>query len=89
VGVGAVIKFTLANERTHFLKIVGWFNQAINNQPILLMDGPTILHENLKKAQLTVADLHSKLREANVLNYRQVKAVVFETTGDVSVLHTN
>ncbi len=53
------------------------------------MDGPKILHENLKKAQLTVADLHSKLREANVFNYNQVKAVVFETTGDVSVPHSD
>ena len=67
----------------------GWFNQAVDTQPLLLMNGTEILHENLKKAQLTVADLHSKLREANVLNYSQVKAVVFETTGDVSVLHAD
>ncbi|MEQ9440654.1 MAG: DUF421 domain-containing protein [Cyclobacteriaceae bacterium] len=67
---------------------VSWFSQAIDNQPILLMDGPTILHENLRKAQLSEDDLRAKLREANVLNYSQVKAVVFETTGDVSVLHS-
>jgi len=29
-----------------------------------------------------------KLREANVLRLSQVRAVVFETTGDISVLHT-
>lgn len=67
---------------------LSWFSSAVDNQPLLLMDGPNILHENLQKAQLSEDDLRSKLREANVLNYQQVKAVVFETTGDVSVLHT-
>ena len=28
-----------------------------------------------------------KLREANVLNTNQIRAVVLETTGDISVLH--
>ena len=68
---------------------LGWFSSVVDNQPLLIMDGSTILRENLKKAQLTESDLRAKLREANVLNYDQVKAVVFETTGDVSVLHTS
>ncbi|WKN45831.1 DUF421 domain-containing protein [Tunicatimonas pelagia] len=68
---------------------LSWFSKVADNQPLLLMDGSTILHENLKKSQLTESDLRAKLREANVLNYIQVKAVVFETTGDVSVLHTS
>ncbi len=67
---------------------ISWFSDVIDNQPLLLMDGPKILHDNLRKAQLSEDDLRSKLREANVLNYNQVKAVVFETTGDVSVLHS-
>jgi uncharacterized membrane protein YcaP (DUF421 family) len=53
------------------------------------MDGNTILHNNLKKARVTEGDLRSKLREANVLNLSQVRAVVFETTGDISVLHSS
>ena len=61
--------------------------QVVDNSPILLMAGGRILRENLRKANVTEDDLRAKLREANVLNYTQVKAVVFETTGDVSVLH--
>ena len=53
------------------------------------MDGQTILHENLKKARVTESDLRSKLREANVLDLSQVRAVIFEATGDISVLHTS
>ena len=66
-----------------------WFSEAVDNDPLLLMQGSKILHENLKKAHLSEDDLRSKLREANVLNYGQVKAVVFETTGDISVLHSD
>jgi uncharacterized membrane protein YcaP (DUF421 family) len=51
------------------------------------MDGATILEDNLRKARVTRGDLRSKLREANVTDLSQLKAVVFETTGDISVLH--
>jgi uncharacterized membrane protein YcaP (DUF421 family) len=60
---------------------------ALDNSPLLLMDGERILHANLAVARVTLDDLHGKLREAGILRYEQVRAVVFETTGDVSVLH--
>lgn len=62
------------------------FSSLIDNEPLLLMDGPTILEHNLKKARVTKDDLRAKLREANVIDLSQVRAVVFETTGDISVL---
>ncbi len=58
----------------------------IDNSPVLLMDGPTILHENLSRVRVTQKDLYGKLREANVVNLKQVRAVVLESTGDISVL---
>lgn len=64
------------------------FEKLIGNTPLLLMDGSTLLHENLKKARVTEADLRSKLREANILEASQIRAVVFEATGDISVLHS-
>ncbi|TWU08512.1 DUF421 domain-containing protein [Stieleria varia] len=63
-------------------------SKAMDNQPLLLMAGSEIIHENLRKANMTQQDLFGKLREANAMNFKQVKAVVFETTGDVSVLHS-
>ena len=47
-----------------------------------------IYYDNLKKARVTESDLRGKLREANVIQLSEVRAVVFETTGDVSVLHS-
>ena len=59
----------------------------LENEPLLLMKNGKILTENLISAQITQQDLIAKLREANVLQFSEVQAVVFEATGDVSVLH--
>ena len=64
------------------------FENAVSNTPILLMKDGEIFYANLKKALVSQADLMAKLREANVLQLSQVRAVIFETTGDISVLHS-
>jgi uncharacterized membrane protein YcaP (DUF421 family) len=64
-------------------------SSLISNKPLLLMDGGEILHENLKYARIEKTQLIAKLREANVIDYSQVKAVVLEATGDISVLHSS
>ena len=63
------------------------FARFVENQPLLLMKGAQVLEDNLKRAKVTKSDLRAKLREANVTRLSQVKVVVFETTGDISVLH--
>lgn len=66
-----------------------FFRKLATNDPLLLMKDGTILHKNLRSANIGEGDLIAKLREANVLNYQEVKAVVLESTGDMSVLHTS
>jgi uncharacterized membrane protein YcaP (DUF421 family) len=63
--------------------------RTVDNAPLLVMAGPEILRDNLRAAQMTEGDLYAKLREANVTQLRQVRAVVMESTGDVSVLHAD
>lgn len=63
------------------------FKQAVDNTPTLLVRDGQILWDNMKSARITKDDLFSKLREANVTTMKSVRAVVLETTGDVSVLH--
>lgn len=58
-----------------------------DNTPLLLMAGDRVLADNLRRGSVTRSDLRGKLREANVVHYGQVLAVVLETTGDISVLH--
>lgn len=80
-----VLQHVVARFRLHSRLV----SQLVDNEPLLVMDGTTVLEENLSTAGLTKEDLRSKLREANVLRWEQVKAVVVETTGDVTVLHAD
>lgn len=86
VTIGVVVlyaaQFVVAKLRQY-----GLLGGAVDNSPLLLMDGGRVLHDNMAMARVTLDDLHGKLREANVLDYPQVHAVVIETTGDISVLH--
>lgn len=65
-----------------------WLRQSVDNEPLLLMDKEQVLEGNLRKARVSMSDLKGKLREANVTHRSQILAVVFESTGDVSVLHS-
>lgn len=71
---------------------VAWLRQRtdvmgiVDNRPLLLMHGATILHDHLRRSRITEADLRGKLREAGILRLDQVHAVVLETTGNLSVL---
>lgn len=78
-------QWILAKMRTHW----SGSQKILDNDPLLLMTDGEILHENLRQADVTLDDLYAKLREANVLQHDQVRAVVFETTGDISVLHSD
>lgn len=60
---------------------------ALDNTPVLLMRGQTFMDSNMLAARVTRTDVLAKLREANVLRLQDVRAVVLETTGDISVLH--
>ncbi len=72
-----------------FIKVRNkWFATLIDNEPILLMNNQGFLEDNLKKARVTKDEVRDKLRKANVLQLSEVRAVVFETTGDISVLHS-
>ncbi|MGB3723710.1 MAG: YetF domain-containing protein [Pacificimonas sp.] len=59
----------------------------MQNEPILLMRDGQIIQSALSKSRVAESDLIAKLREANAIDMSKVKAVVLETTGDVSVLH--
>lgn len=63
------------------------FDAVVDNDPLLLMVGRRVLNDNLDIARVTEGDLRAKLREANVYNYDTLRAVILETTGDITVIH--
>lgn len=78
-----VIQWGLARARERSSRM----SALLDNEPILLMRDGELLEDNIRRAGVTVDDIRSKLREANVLDLREARAVIFEATGDVSVLH--
>ena len=63
------------------------FGDVVDNAPVLLMRDGEFLSGALSSERVTRSDVVAKLREANVLQLASVRAVVLETTGDISVLH--
>ena len=88
-GLFGLLCIFLLQTITAFLRRFNIVNKVVDNSPLLLMDKETILWDNLKKAKVTESDLRGKLREANVIRLSEVKAVVLESTGDISVLHSS
>ena len=86
-GIVGLASVYLLQQLVAYLRRYDFFGKIVENKPFLLMNGSQVLEENLKKARVTKGDLRAKLREANVTRLSQVRAVVFETTGDISVLH--
>ncbi|MCF7701715.1 DUF421 domain-containing protein [Loktanella sp. M215] len=91
IGIGLVsilaifaVQFAIARLRQSFK----WAQRLTDNEPLLLVKNGQILHDHLKAARVTEDDLVAKLREANAFSLNEVAAVVLETTGDISVMHS-
>lgn len=71
----------------YFRSSVPFISGIIDNKPVLLMNGSQMLEENMKKARITPKEIRHELRQSNVTKLSQVKAVVLESNGEVSVMH--
>jgi uncharacterized membrane protein YcaP (DUF421 family) len=76
-------QFAIAKMRIADLRIV----DIATNDPVWLMKDGKFIDDNLKTTRVTRDDVYAKLREANALQLSEVRAVILETTGDISVLH--
>ncbi|MEM7701754.1 MAG: YetF domain-containing protein [Pseudomonadota bacterium] len=62
---------------------------AMANDPILLMRDGKWHSTALETTRVSKSDVWAKLREANACHLSKVRAVVLESTGDISVLHAD
>jgi len=85
VAMAALFSVQLAVSRLR--KSSDTFEQAIQNDAVLLMKDGEFCEQAMSEERVAKSDLMAKLRESNVLEMKKVRAVVLETTGDVSVLH--
>lgn len=86
---GALGVFTLLSFQAaiSFLRRRTRIERFIDNTPVLLMRDGVMIDAALDRERVTRSDVLAKLREANVLQMSDVRAVVLESTGDISVLH--
>lgn len=77
------VQYLISKLRAYSKSVQG----VLDNNPVFLVRNGTVFPDNLKAAKVSENELRAKLREANVLAMDEVHAVIFETTGDVSVLH--
>ncbi len=63
-----------------------WIQWLTDNTPLILHYEGHLYEENLTLSRITRDELRAKLRKANAISTDCVRAVVLESTGDVSVL---
>jgi uncharacterized membrane protein YcaP (DUF421 family) len=61
--------------------------RTLGNTPVLLMRDGEFLDDALRRTRVAREDVMAKIRAANVLDVCNVRAVVLENTGDISILH--
>lgn len=61
-------------------------SRYIDNRPVLLMENGKMLHRNMRKVHITKYEINAKIRAHNVCSYEQIRAVVLEATGQISVV---
>lgn len=78
-----LIQYVLAVARQRSDKV----KRLITNRPVLLMEDGRFLEEAMSVSRVSRSSVMEKLRAANVLDLKEVRAVVLETTGNISVIH--
>ena len=63
-----------------------WANWIVDNRPILLIAEGEVLYDNMRKARVTEEDLFGKLRQHGVTDVSRVRALILETTADISLM---
>lgn len=87
VGAAMAALFICQNVAARMRKSSDTLESIMQNEPILLMKDGVICEAALRETRVAKSDLLAKLREANAIDFSKIKAVVLETTGDISVLH--
>ncbi|MGY1720968.1 DUF421 domain-containing protein [Blastococcus sp. SYSU DS0552] len=88
LATGALAMVTLFGTQTALARLrrSRWADRLMNRPPVLLMAGATPLRENLRAAHVAEDELRQKLRLAGIRNLAEVRCVVLERTGAVSVI---
>ncbi len=86
IAIAGIISLTIII--SYFQRRSDAFQNISTNDPVILMKDGVFLEDNLASTHISKSDVLAKLRESNTLQLNEIRYVILETTGDVSVLHT-
>jgi uncharacterized membrane protein YcaP (DUF421 family) len=84
--VGLITLYILQSLIAIARKKWSFINKYVDNQPIMLMEHGYFIDKNMAKAKITKQEIRSKLRGKNIKQYSEVRAVVMEPSGSISVI---
>ena len=89
-GVIPLLVLTVLHFITTFLSTKNLhFRKLINGRPIILVSPTGILEDNIKKLNMTVADVMQASRYAGYLSLADVLYMIMETNGNISIIPTS
>ena len=68
------------------LRRQGRLRTIISAPPVLLMAGPQVIQEHMRRCHVLPGELQSRLRLAGIRNYDEVATATFEPSGTISVV---
>ncbi|MCF8563389.1 DUF421 domain-containing protein [Alicyclobacillus tolerans] len=86
-GIIALVAWTVLSLAVKFLSLKSsQFNTAIHGKPTVLIDQGKVLEKNLRKANLSLSEMLSMLRQKDAFKLSDVEFGVLENDGTISVL---
>ncbi len=85
-GLVALVTLVVMQGLTGQIQSRKWGAHAVTAKPVLLMAGSEVCAAQLRRCHVQPSELQAKLRLAGVRDFDEVAAVIFETSGAVSVL---
>lgn len=85
-GVVAMLTLFAAQSVLHRLRRSGLGYRIVDRTPVLLMAGPVPIEDAMRANQVTEGDLRQRLRLAGIRRLTEVRGVVLERNGSMSVI---
>ncbi len=82
IGAIFLVQYLLARGRVASSR----FANAIDNEPVLLLENGRFIEEALHATRVTRGTLLEKIRMSGAVRIEDVRAIVLETTGDIAVI---
>lgn len=80
-----LLQFVLTKLSVHFSS----FQSLVTSTPTLLFYEGQLYYNVLKAKRITEDEIHKSIRASNLSGFSQIKAIILEPTGDLSIIKKN